>query len=205
MRTSALLSSILVLATVTVAGSAHADTEYRYHARTHEVAAAESTHAYSATQTASANAAQTPALGAMAITGKIHAAHADSAEAGIQAASDPFARREPFLSNGDIKSTIAPYSQELESCYLDHGGHGGKLEVTVVISRDGHLTSLKADAQGVSPKATHKIESCLKEIGETVQFPERRSETTAVLPWLFQKTSAPGAGPALSCWNAKGC
>jgi hypothetical protein len=40
---------------------------------------------------------------------------------------------------------------------------------------------------------------------EAVTFPARRTYTTATVPYFFQRTAAPNAGPQESCWNERGC
>jgi hypothetical protein len=40
---------------------------------------------------------------------------------------------------------------------------------------------------------------------DTLRFPQRRAETTAVIPYFFQHTWAPNSGPQESCWSPKGC
>jgi hypothetical protein len=118
------------------------------------------------------------------------------------------ARPDLFLTAGEITTHVAPHASEIERCYLDHLGdarRGGHLDLTLVITRDGGVLSLKAAASGLPVKTARKVEACIREIVETVQFPTRRNDTTAVVPYVFQKTDAPGAGPLLSCWNPKGC
>jgi hypothetical protein len=57
----------------------------------------------------------------------------------------------------------------------------------------------------LSAKPTQKLAACVRATLDDVQFPARRNETIAVVPYFFQKTVARNAGPQLSCWNAKGC
>ncbi|HEX4419641.1 MAG TPA: hypothetical protein VH165_17125 [Kofleriaceae bacterium] len=201
------LSSIVTL--TAVAGSARADNsdhaDYRYHARTHEVAAVEPAHAYAPPQ-----AGATLTKGELALSGSALSAHVgvhglDATEAGDPDAA--IARRDPFLTHREITAGVAPHAAEIEHCYLAQGGaaRGGHLDVTLVIGRDGNLVSLGTTAAGLSPKATHKLAACVRDALETVEFPERRNDTTAVVPYEFQKTNTPGAGPIMSCWSAKGC
>jgi len=112
------------------------------------------------------------------------------------------------LSAGEINGLVAPHAPEIERCYLDGIGASqrpGHLDVTLMIGRDGNVFSLKAAAAGVSAKATAKIETCIRAAVDGIQFPARHGDTTAVVPYLFQKTNAPNAGPLMSCWNPKGC
>lgn len=192
MRISA-FSSALALTVFALAGSAradHATDEYRYHARTHAVAAAEPTHAYSTVQAAAITGAPTPALGELAITGAapVHAA-----------------AREPWLSTHDITATVAPHAADIEHCYVGQlaaSAPGGTLELTLVIGRDGSVVSLTAAAPGWSRAATHKLETCVRAAVGDAAFPARRNDTTAVVPYLFHRTPAT---PIPSCWSAKGC
>jgi hypothetical protein len=117
-------------------------------------------------------------------------------------------RLDPFLTAREITTHVAPHASEIERCYLDRRSdarRGGHLDLTLVIARDGSVLSLKAAASGLPAKTARKVEACIREIVETVQFPVRRNDTTAVVPYVFQKTDAPGTGPVLSCWNPKGC
>ena len=116
--------------------------------------------------------------------------------------------RDPFLSNADVQAQVAPRSLDIEHCYLDQvsaARQGGKLDLTLTIGSDGSLVALKAATTNLSARTTHKIESCVRQVVETVQFPARRNDTTAVVPFLFHKTHAPNTGPIESCWNAAGC
>ena len=45
----------------------------------------------------------------------------------------------------------------------------------------------------------------MKALVSELTFPARRSPTTAVIPYFYQHTAAPNAGPQLSCWDPKGC
>jgi hypothetical protein len=182
MRISALSSLVLLVA---AAGAAHA--EHKHSTTTREVAAlAETARAVRAER-----GPVTFSAGTLALTGPARPA-----------------RKEPFLSTTDVTAGVAPHISEIEHCYLDRVGtapRGGHLDLTLEIARDGFLISVHAAASGVPANTTHKIEACIREIVETVQFPARRNDTTAVVPYLFQKTAAPGAGPILSCWSAQGC
>jgi hypothetical protein len=117
-------------------------------------------------------------------------------------------RKERFLAVGDITALVAPHAPEIEHCYLDGIGasqRSGHLDLMFVIARDGNVLSLEAAAPAVPAKAVHQILTCLREAVGGLQFPARRNDTTAVVPYFFQRTVAPNAGPQLSCWNLKGC
>ena len=118
------------------------------------------------------------------------------------------APQEALLSASEITALVAPHAPEIERCYLDGIGASqrpGHLDVTFMIGRDGNVFALKAAAAGVPAKTVTKIEACIRSAVDGIQFPARRSDTTAVVPYFFQKTNAPNTGPLLSCWNAKGC
>lgn len=118
------------------------------------------------------------------------------------------ASQEPLLSAGEINSLVAPHAPEIERCYLGSIGAAqrpGHLDVTFMIGHDGNVFSLKAAAAGVPAKAVAKIETCIRSAVDGIQFPARHGDTTAVVPYFFQKTNAPNAGPVMSCWNPKGC
>jgi hypothetical protein len=113
-----------------------------------------------------------------------------------------------FLEASDVTSRVAPRAAELERCYLTHisdAHDAGHLDVLFEIGRDGHVRSIATAAGTLSPTATRQVTSCIQAIARTVEFPVRRNDTTVVLPYYFQKTAAPNAGPQLSCWSPKGC
>ena len=118
------------------------------------------------------------------------------------------APKERFLSAGDVSALVAPHEPAIERCYLDAVGAarpGSRVELTFVIARAGDVLSLRAAASGLRAHTLRKLEGCVRSEVESVKFPERRNDTTAVVPYLFQRTDAPNAGPQLSCWNPKGC
>jgi hypothetical protein len=107
-----------------------------------------------------------------------------------------------------VFSLVKPYAGEIQRCYLDTAGDvrgAGHLDLTFVIARDGYVLSLKAATPKLSAKATKAIETCVQSAVEGVKFPTRKNDTTAVVPYFFQRTAAPSSGPQLSCWNPKGC
>jgi hypothetical protein len=183
MRISALSSSLLLVGALL--GSAHADRKDRSEASP----AVATLGPVRGDRTD--RAASTMATGDLALTGPARPA-----------------RAEPFLTAGEITVHVAPHAPEIERCYLDRLGdsrHGGHLDLTLVVARDGSVLSLRAAASGLPAKTAKKVEACIRDIVETVQFPARRNDTTAVVPYVFQKTDAPNAGPQLSCWNPRGC
>ncbi len=204
MRISALSSIVTVTTVVAVAGAARADHgDYHYRARTHEVAAVEPLHAYAPGQ-----AGAQLSKGELALIGAEHPHAVLETGDVVIATTHQGPRREPFLSTADISAQVSPHALEIEHCYLDQASaarQGGALDLTLTIGSDGSLVALKAAAAGLSVRTTHKIESCVRQVVSAVEFPARRNDTTVVVPFLFHKTHAAGAGPIESCWSAAGC
>jgi hypothetical protein len=125
-----------------------------------------------------------------------------------EAAGATPARQERYLSSDAVNALVAPHAPDVARCYVtsvDESRRGGRLELTFVIGRRGDVRSLRASAAGVPARSLRRVESCVREVVRDVEFPARRAETTAVVPYFFQKTQSPGAGPQHSCWNPKGC
>lgn len=110
------------------------------------------------------------------------------------------------LSVADIAAQLAPVSPEIERCFLDRASStGGKLELTLTVTRKGAIESLEIKTPGLAAKTSKEIDGCVRPLVEPVSFPARKTFTTATIPYLFQKTNTPGAGPQESCWSAAGC
>jgi hypothetical protein len=110
------------------------------------------------------------------------------------------------LSVTDITAQLAPVSQDIERCFLDRASAtGGKLELVLTVTRKGAIESLAVKTPGLAAKLAKEIDGCVRPLVEPVSFPARKTFTMATIPYLFQKTAAPGAGPQLSCWDAAGC
>src|SRR5262245_3850150 len=61
-------------------------------------------------------------------------------------------RKEAFLEAREVATEVRTYSEDIQRCYLDRLGdvrRAGKLDLTFVIGRDGHVVSLHADAPGL--------------------------------------------------------
>jgi hypothetical protein len=118
------------------------------------------------------------------------------------------ARKDVFLEASEVAAEVRPYSPEIARCYLDRLDdvrRAGRLDLTFVIGRDGHVVSLGAKAPGLPSRTVERVSSCIREAIDGLVFPVRRSDTTAIVPYFFQHTNTPGGGPQLSCWNPKGC
>ncbi len=112
------------------------------------------------------------------------------------------ARKDAFLEASEVAAEVRPYAPDIERCYLDRLGdvhRAGRLDLTFVIGRDGHVVSLDAAAPGLPARTAHQVAACIREAVDPIHFPARRADTTAIVPYLFQYTNAPGGGPQLSC------
>lgn len=112
------------------------------------------------------------------------------------------------LSAQDVEAQLKPVSSQIESCYLERTAdvHGaGHLDLVLTVSRHGILENLAVKTPGLSPKLAKQIDGCVRQTIAQVSFPAKRVTTTATVPYFFQRTAAPNAGPQLSCWNPNGC
>lgn len=139
-------------------------------------------------------------------------ASAGLASAGVARAERRSPERAPAaavaLSQGEIEAQIRPLSAEISRCYVDAAAAvrgGGQLRVELAIHRRGKLDAVAVATPGLPAKVALRIESCVRGVVAPLEFPARRTSTTAVIPFFFQRTDAPNAGPQLSCWNPRGC
>lgn len=143
-------------------------------------------------------------VGVLAVLGNV--AHAEHRLAGAVDDVEPKARVERYLTAQEITAVVAPHSNDIQRCYRDQAGElarSSKLDVTLSIGRTGKVLSLRSAVNG--KPTDKKVDACIREAVEAVQFPARRNDTMAVVPFWFHKTQAPKAGPQLSCWSATGC
>jgi hypothetical protein len=116
--------------------------------------------------------------------------------------------KERTLEPVEVEAHVKPYFTGIEKCYVDAVGEmrgAGKLELDLVIHRDGSVFSLKVATPGLDMRQSQRVETCVRSAVANVKFPMRRDFTTAIVPYFFQKTNAPNAGPIQSCWSPKGC
>lgn len=144
------------------------------------------------------------------VAGRAGAGGRDTAASAVEPRLAPPARGrlEAYLEPGEITAEVRPYGPAIERCYLARLGEtrrAGKLDLKLLIGRDGSVVSVTVSAEGLSARAARKASACIREATAGLHFPARRNDTTAVVPYYFQRTEAPGAGPQLSCWNPRGC
>lgn len=112
------------------------------------------------------------------------------------------------LSARDVQTYFAPYVPAVRTCYLDHAkgkNVTGALRLELIIHHGGHIFRFGFVAPGVEKPHLAKLDKCLRDLASTWRFPVRKGFTSAVLPFVFLKTTAPGAGPIESCWDPRGC
>jgi len=111
------------------------------------------------------------------------------------------------LGPSEVRAHLKGADAAIGQCYVATVGEGvgGRLDVTLTIHRKGIVDHVDVSAPGVSAKLVNKIGACVRAALDGVAFPARQVGTTAVIPYVWQKTVAPGAGPQESCWDAKGC
>ena len=135
-------------------------------------------------------------------------ASAGVAQAEHRSAAEKARATEQALSQADIDAQVGPVSAEISKCYVDATASlrgGGQLVVQLSIHRRGKLDAVTVSTPGLPAKVAQKVEACVRGLVEPLEFPARRTSTTAVVPFYFQRTDAPNAGPQLSCWNPRGC
>jgi hypothetical protein len=121
---------------------------------------------------------------------------------GVASADEPLAKE---LTQKEIDAQIAPVSADIRRCYLDVATTAGKIDVKLVVHRNGTLHSVDVAVTGVAGKLAKKISGCVRTLVAPLSFPTRRAFTTALVPFVFQKTTAPNSGPQHSCWTLRGC
>jgi hypothetical protein len=213
MRTPTFSVQVATLLVVTVGalGSAHAGSKAA------SLAAQEITAMFGPPRVARTAAPLTANLGTPRIAGAV----IDATDTPIAAAPNPpvpeptpgppapaAPPKERTLSARDVAALVAPHAPDIGRCYRSAIGDSPRttrLELTLRISHDGAVRALRAHAPGLPAKTTRKIAACARTVLAGVAFPERRGDTTVVVPYFFHKTDAPDAGPQQSCWNPKGC
>lgn len=112
------------------------------------------------------------------------------------------------LSASEVQKYFTPYVPAVRQCYLTHAtsrAATGALRLELIIHHGGYVFRFGFAAPGVDKPALGKLDACLRELAATWRFPVRKGFTTAVLPFVFLRTNAPGAGPIESCWDPRGC
>lgn len=102
------------------------------------------------------------------------------------------------IDASDLKKYFAPYVSGVKDCYVASSRERtatGVLRLELVIRPDGTVNRFAFKAPGIIGAPLRLLDSCLRARSETWHFPVRRGFTTAIIPFQFQLTYAPGAGP----------
>ena len=105
---------------------------------------------------------------------------------------------QPTINAKDLRKYFEPYVLPVRDCYASYAQGSdvdGNLRLELIIHRDGSVFRFGFDAPGVTGAWLRKLDTCLRTLSESWHFPVRGGFTTAVLPFFFQRTRAPGAGP----------
>ena len=114
----------------------------------------------------------------------------------------------PTLTAKELQTYFAPYVPDVRSCYVAYGrgpAVAGTLRLELIIHPSGDVFKFGFAAPGVEPAWRDRLGICLRKLVPRWHFPVRSRFTTAVLPFLFQRVFAPGAGPIESCWDPRDC
>ena len=112
------------------------------------------------------------------------------------------------LTSDEVKAELRPVSEQIEHCYTDNTREvtgAGHLDLVFTVSHRGGLDKLEVKTPGLSARVAKRVERCIREAVTPVSFPPRKGWTNATVPYFFQRTRAPNAGPQLSCWSPDGC
>jgi hypothetical protein len=111
---------------------------------------------------------------------------------------DPDSLDDQTLSAKEVARYFTPYVPEVRACYVANAhtkAASGVLRLELVIHSNGSIFRFGFSAPGVVPPWLARLDGCLRERSATWHFPVRKGFTSAVLPFEFVKTDAPGAGP----------
>lgn len=112
------------------------------------------------------------------------------------------------LSSSEVAAQMRFYDADINTCYAAVAATArgtGELQITLSIHRTGQLDGIDIATAGLPARAAKQLASCVRGVVEGTAFPARKAPTTAVVPYRWQKTVAPGGGPQLSCWDPRGC
>jgi hypothetical protein len=112
------------------------------------------------------------------------------------------------LSARELQAHLAPHSPDVKACYAEFGrgkAAEGTLRLELTVRPTGDVGKFRIEAPGVDPPWLGRLDACLRKRVPSWRFPARAGATVATVPFRFQKTRAPGAGPIESCWDRRGC
>ena len=130
------------------------------------------------------------------------------ASGAAQSSPNPDQPDKPSLTAKELETYFEPYVPEVKKCWLTHAKGPdvkGELRLELVIHNHGHVRRFAFMAPGVVGKPLAKLDACLRKLSKKWSFPQRGGFTTAVIPFYYQRTNAPGAGPEGTCRTKRGC
>jgi hypothetical protein len=116
------------------------------------------------------------------------------------------AGRARILSAREVEEDIEPYVGAVSDCFkrivLGKNHKASEVRLEIVVAPTGRIHRLRVVAPGVSGK---RFSICVEKALADLWFRQKPGYSTITVPFLFVNTTAPGAGPLLSCWKRKGC
>ena len=112
------------------------------------------------------------------------------------------------LDASEIHAQLRPFAGAIEHCYIDRTANiygAGHLELVLDVSRYGIVEHVAVKTPGLSAKLAKDVDGCVHTALAALTFPAKRTSTAITVPYFFERTAAPNAGPQLSCWNPRGC
>jgi len=112
------------------------------------------------------------------------------------------------LTAKEVLRYFEEYVPAVRSCYEANArgkAADGTLRLELIIHPSGSIYRFGFVAPGVGKPWRGKLDACLRKLVPSWHLPARKGYTSAVVPFLFHKTTAPGAGPIHSCWDPRGC
>ena len=112
------------------------------------------------------------------------------------------------LEASEVRAQLKPVAGAIEHCYIDRTTEirgAGHMDLVLDVSRYGIVETLRVTTPGLPEKLAKDVDACVRAVVTPVAFPVKKTFTTATVPYYFQRTDAPNAGPQESCWDPKGC
>jgi hypothetical protein len=110
---------------------------------------------------------------------------------------DQAARAKQTLTASEVLERFETYVVGVRDCYVRHGAPQrtaeGTLQVEMIIKPSGELLRVTVTAPGI---VGDRLGACVRQQSNEWRFPVREGYTTAVVPFNFVMTHAPGADPA---------
>jgi hypothetical protein len=122
-------------------------------------------------------------------------------------------RRAPLedggLTTAQVEHYANAYQPGIRACYAAQAegvpAATGKLQLEAIVLRNGELIVVSVQAPGITGARLKALDTCIRAEVETWRFPVSPYDTSIQIPYWFHRVEVPGAGPAFSCWNPRGC